>query len=107
MYINFAKQNRQGGSQKNSDAPLRISEAGIWTNKREYKWKSTFSHAQRPWDVYNNAEFRFGVLINRGTLTKKANAKTSHKMTAGVRKVVIKKKKSISREKVKSTSLLK
>lgn len=94
MYINFAKQNRHSGSQKNSDAPLRISEGGIWTNKREYKWKSMFSHAQRPWDVYNNAEFRFGVLINRGTLTKsKANAKTSHKMTAGVRKVVIKKKK--------------
>lgn len=60
------------------------------------------------WDIKDNTEFRSGVLINRGISTKsKANAKTSHKVTAGVRKVVIKENKSIYGEKVKSTSLLK
>lgn len=40
----------------------------------------------------HNAEFIFRVLINRGILAKeKANAKTSHKITSGVGKVVIKK----------------
>lgn len=46
------------------------------------------------------------VLINRGILAKnKANAKTSHKITSEVGKVVI--KKSIYREKFRNSSLLK
>lgn len=61
---------------------------------------------QRPCDINNNAEFILRVLINRGILAKnKANAKTSHKMTGGVGKLVI--KKSTYREKVRSISLLK
>lgn len=59
---------------------------------------------QRPWDINNNAEFILRVLINRGILAKN-KAKTSHKMTGGVGKVVI--KRSIYREKVRSISLLK
>lgn len=27
-------------------------------------------HVQRPWDIHDNAEIRFGVLINIGILTK-------------------------------------
>lgn len=59
---------------------------------------------QRPRDINNNAEFILRVLINRG-IPAKNKAKTSHKMTGGVGKVVI--KKSTYREKVRSISLLK
>lgn len=61
---------------------------------------------KRPWDINNSAEFIFRVPINRGILAKtKANAMTSHKITGGDGKAVI--KKMIYREKIRSISLLK
>lgn len=49
-------------------------------------------HVPRPWGMCDNAQFRSGLLINRGIPTKSGgNAKANHRRTAGVRKIVIKK----------------
>lgn len=56
--------------------------------------------------INNHTEFIFRVLINRAILAKnKANAKTNHKITSEVGKVLI--KKTIYGEKVRNISLLK